>query len=135
MNRCRLMEVIHMSKSARTCLILAILLMVIFSSGAAARGANEKWAKIAATTSHNIILQPNPESKVNSAFGNVNVAKPTVAIPYKLSGRYFYRESFSGKTQAENPSLTIGGQLGTKWPTTLFNRDIGKGRELSRVFK
>lgn len=55
---------------------------------------------------------------------------------YQWGNRQYYRKAYP--IEAKTPgamSWSIGGKLGNKWPTTMYNQDIGKGRELSRIFK
>jgi len=80
-------------------------------------------------------LSPTPRDvpKINMIE---NPEKTGVQGNYQWGNRYTYRAYFQTAPKSSSTTKwTMGSKLGTSFPTTVYNRDIGKGRELSRIFK
>lgn len=80
-------------------------------------------------------LSPTPKDvpKLNMVE---NPEKTGAQGNYQWGNRYTYRSYFQAAPKVGGKTAwSMGSKLGTAFPTTIYNKDIGKGRELSRIFK
>lgn len=126
------------------CLTLLVCLtaLTVLSTTVLAGGYKQNIAYAGSYTAHRYAFVPEPEfDRLRTPTRSVipraipSQADGTENQPGPVNNRYYYRLNYETKKPISSPTFQIGGNLGTKWPASRFNKNIGKGRELSRIFK
>lgn len=123
-------------------MLVCLTVLTVLSTAVAAGGYKQNIAYAGSYTAHRYAFVPEPE------FDRLRTPTRSViprAVPAEIDGkktqpgpvsnRYYYRLSYETNKPTSPPQSQFGGSLGTKWPSSNFNKNIGKGRELSRIFK
>ena len=123
-----------MASKLLTAVLVSVMLISLFASGAAAKGFQQRVATGGSYAVHRYqydLMDRTPPKPQASTSPSTGETKPGFAS----GGREFYRQSFSVASAPKNMELNVENKLGTKWPVSFFNRNTGKGRENSRIFK
>ena len=131
-----------MTPKTITAIIMGLLMMACLSAAAVAGRATILYGM---TQPHQYAFQPDPvlvEKLHPKTVPTTNMIAGTdktgTQTTLRWGSRWTYREQYQATpTTAGKTTWTMGGKLSTSapFPTTVFNQNTGKGRELSRVQK
>lgn len=117
-----------------------LLIFAMLSSAALAGGYKANVAYGGSFGIHRYAFKPNPDfekyfTPTRSVIPRAIPATEGEKNLIPTGNRNYYRQYFQTQSNTKPGEMNAGAKLGTAFPKSLFNKDIGKGRELSRIFK